>query len=76
MTDHAKAAKMVAPPHDNQLDSMVCSRVVRAITLEKKYNGTLLQGDEIGHRIQLWREAIELCIPDSEGAPRMCDSCA
>jgi hypothetical protein len=45
----------------NQLELTLCSLVGEAIALEKNYKGMLMQGDEVDHRIQLWRDAVEIC---------------
>jgi hypothetical protein len=49
---------------DPQPKSTACSHVEEAIILKKNYKGMLLQGDEVDHRIQLWRDAIQICKVD------------
>jgi hypothetical protein len=48
-------------PDGNRLDSTISSLVEDAITLAKNYKAMLFQGDEVDHRIKLWREAIDIC---------------
>jgi hypothetical protein len=57
---------MPEPSDDDQLALTVYSLVKQAVMLEKSYKEMTLQGDEVDHRIQLWRDAIKTCKIHSE----------
>jgi hypothetical protein len=46
---------------DTDLESSVSSLIEQAFTLETKYKGMLLQGDEVDERIQIWRKVLDVC---------------
>jgi hypothetical protein len=50
----------------NCVYSTICALVKHAIVLEKDYKEMLHQGDEVDLRVQLWRDAIEICKGNSE----------
>jgi hypothetical protein len=54
------------PSDDNQLNSSIYLLTKQAILFEENYKEMLLQGDEVDLRIQLWKDAIEICKVDTE----------
>jgi hypothetical protein len=51
-----------SPPAPNAL-----SLAEKAIALENSYKELLLQGDEVNQRIQLWQNALEICVAATDG---------
>jgi hypothetical protein len=58
---------MSDPADVNSLDATIYSLVKEAIVLENYYKDMILQGDEVDRRIQLWRDAVEICKAETEG---------